>query len=76
MDTPGASSVAVPIRDRTGTVVAALGVAGVASRWNRKRMLEFLPLLRERGIAIGELLGQPDPASDRMIRINERVERT
>ena len=69
---PGASSVAVPIRDRTGTVVAALGVAGVASRWNRKRMLAFLPLLRERGLAIGELLGQPDPASDRTMRTNGR----
>ena len=65
---PHASSIAVPVRDRTGTVVAAVGVAGVTPRWNRKRMLEFLPILRDRGLAIGASLGRPDLAGDRALR--------
>ena len=69
---PHASSIAVPIHDRSGIVVAAVGVAGVTPRWNRKRMLEFLPFLRDHGLAIGGLLGRPDLANDRVVRTNGR----
>lgn len=55
---PGASSIAVPVRGHLGTVVAALGIAGVVPRWNRERMLETLPVLRQNAQEIGELLGQ------------------
>ena len=54
---PNASCIAVPIRGHLGTVVAALGIAGVAPRWKRNRMLEYLPILREKAGEICELLG-------------------
>ncbi len=70
---PNASSIAVPVRGHLGTVVAALGVAGVAPRWNRKRMLEFLPILRENAREIGELLGAAQPAADSAGRVSRRA---
>ena len=44
---PSAASVAVPVHGHLGTVVAALGVAGVTPRWGRPQMLAFLPALRQ-----------------------------
>jgi DNA-binding IclR family transcriptional regulator len=60
---PNASCIAVPVRGHLGTVVAALGIAGVAPRWKRKRMLEFLPILREKAGEIGDLLGAAQSAA-------------
>ena len=68
---PSALSVAVPIRGHLGTVVAALGITGIAPRWTRKRMLEFVPILRDNAREIGELLGaaqSPANSADRVIR--------
>lgn len=59
---PSASSIAVPVRDHLGTVVAALGVAGVRPRWGRARMLELLPTLRGSAAEIGALLGRTPQA--------------
>jgi DNA-binding IclR family transcriptional regulator len=54
-----AAAVAVPILGHLGNVVAALGVAGVTPRWNRQRMLSFLPILRQSAHEIAELIGHP-----------------
>ena len=44
---PGLQSVAVPIVDRSGRVIAAMNVSGHANRYTREAMLEaFLPLRR------------------------------
>lgn len=69
----GASSIAVPIRGHLGNVVAALGVAGVVSRWVPDRMLELLPALRESADEIGELIGHPP--SDSALAPSGRKER-
>lgn len=69
---PNASSIAVPVRGHLGTVVAALGIAGVAPRWNRKRMLEFLPVLRENAREIGELLGAAQSAATGKGAVSEK----
>ena len=46
---PGLQSVAVPIVDRSGRVIAAMSVSGHANRYTREAMLEaFLPPLRRR----------------------------
>lgn len=68
---PNASSIAVPIYGHLGTVVAALGIAGVAPRWNRKRMLEFLPILWENASEIGDLLGAAQSAADPADRMRQ-----
>ena len=70
---PNASSIAVPVRGHLGTVVAALGIAGVAPRWNRKRMLEFLPILWENAREIGELLGAAQSAADSANGVRRRA---
>ena len=70
---PNASSIAVPVCGHLGTVVAALGIAGVAPRWNRKRMLEFLPILRENALEIGELLGAVRPPADSAHHVSGRA---
>nr|WP_094851173.1 IclR family transcriptional regulator [Bordetella genomosp. 10] len=45
---PGLQSVAVPVTDRAGKVIAAMNVSGHASRYTREEMLAaFLPPLRE-----------------------------
>ena len=70
---PNASSIAVPVCGHLGTVVAALGIAGVAPRWNRKRMLEFLPILRVNAREIGELLGAGQSEPDSANRLRRRA---
>ena len=70
---PNASCIAVPVRGHLGTVVAALGIAGVTPRWNRKRMLEFLPILRENAREIGELLGAAQSEASSADRVRRRV---
>ena len=70
---PNASSLAVPVHGHLGTVIAALGIAGVAPRWNRKRMLELLPILRENAREIGELLGAAQTPADSADRVSRRA---
>lgn len=64
---PSAAALAVPVCGHLGTVVAALGIAGVTPRWGRQRMLAFLPALRQSAGEIGRLIGYPlmDGASAR-----------
>jgi DNA-binding IclR family transcriptional regulator len=54
---PGTSTVAVPIANHTGAVVAALSVTGPSSRLDRKRLLGFVPLASEAARAISSNLG-------------------
>lgn len=61
---PGAASIAVPVSGHTGTVVAALGVAGVSPRWDRERMNGTLPALREGAALIATLLGRSSPGGE------------
>jgi IclR family acetate operon transcriptional repressor len=53
----GTSTVAVPIANHTGAVVAALSVTGPSSRLSRKRLLELAPLGAEAARAISAGLG-------------------
>lgn len=57
----GASSIAVPVVNHLGVVVASLGVAGVAHRWDRPRMLAFLPAVRDGADEMARLLGRVGP---------------
>lgn len=70
---PNASSIAVPVYGHLGSVVAALGIAGVGPRWDRKRMLAFLPILRENAREIGELLGATRSAANSADRVSRRA---
>lgn len=56
---PSAASIAVPIRDHQRVVIAALGIAGVVPRWDRKRMLACLPALRGSAQQIMRLVDHP-----------------
>ena len=53
----GISTVAVPISNHTGAVIAALSVTGPSSRVGRKRLLEFVPLAQEAARSISARLG-------------------
>ncbi|MER1966056.1 IclR family transcriptional regulator [Castellaniella sp. GW247-6E4] len=56
---PGLQSVAVPLIDRGGRVIAAMNVSGHASRYSREAMLDtFLPPLREAAREINQALRQ------------------
>lgn len=58
-------SVAVPIRDYTGAVVAALGVAGPRSRLDEKQLQEILlPRLLEAGRMLSARLGYEEPSGN------------
>ncbi|OZI36852.1 IclR family transcriptional regulator [Bordetella genomosp. 5] len=54
---PGLESVAVPIVDRTGRVIAAMNVSGHVNRYSRDEMLAaFLPPLREAARRVNDAL--------------------
>jgi DNA-binding IclR family transcriptional regulator len=53
----GLSSLAVPLRDYTGAVVASLAIAGPASRLNTRTLKQHLLPLQQTGNAIGARLG-------------------
>ncbi|WPL83163.1 IclR family transcriptional regulator [Bordetella hinzii] len=54
---PGLQSVAVPIMDRSGRVIAAMNVSGHVSRFSREEMLQaFLPGLRHAAGQINQAL--------------------
>lgn len=57
----GLSSVAVPLRDYTGAVVASLALAGPASRLNTRTLKQHLIPLQQMGNAIGARLGHGEP---------------
>ncbi|MEO7126423.1 MAG: IclR family transcriptional regulator [Nakamurella sp.] len=56
----GLSSLAVPIRDYTGAVVASLALAGPASRLNQRTLKQHLRPLQQTGNEIGVRLGHGD----------------
>jgi IclR family acetate operon transcriptional repressor len=53
----GISTVAVPISNHTGAVIAALSVTGPSTRVGRKRLMEFVPLAQEAAESISARLG-------------------
>ncbi|MGH8574613.1 MAG: IclR family transcriptional regulator domain-containing protein [Gammaproteobacteria bacterium] len=53
----GISTVAVPIADHTGQVIAALSVTGPNSRVGRKQLLEFVPHAQDAAGRISASLG-------------------
>ena len=53
----GISTVAVPIANHTGAVIAALSVTGPSSRVGRKQLLEFVPVAQEAARSISSRLG-------------------
>ncbi|MQB01417.1 MAG: helix-turn-helix domain-containing protein [Actinobacteria bacterium] len=54
---PGVSTLAVPIANHTGAVVAAISVAGPSTRLSRRRLLGFVPFASEAARAISAKLG-------------------
>lgn len=57
---PEISTISVPVRNHTGTVIAALSVTGPSSRLSKKRLIEFFPLAAEAAQAISVSLGYVD----------------
>jgi IclR family acetate operon transcriptional repressor len=57
---PGISTLAVPVFNHTGAVVAALSVTGPSSRLSRRRLLALVPLAGEAAQAISATLGHID----------------
>ncbi|MBA2273738.1 MAG: IclR family transcriptional regulator [Actinobacteria bacterium] len=53
----GTSTLAVPLANHTGTVIAALSVTGPSSRLSRKHLLELIPRAAAAAHAISEALG-------------------
>jgi DNA-binding IclR family transcriptional regulator len=53
----GASCLAVPIRDHTGRVVAALGISGPRVRMTDRRISELVPVMVEEGRRVSAGLG-------------------
>lgn len=62
----GLSSLAVPLRDYTGAVVASLAIAGPASRLNQRTLKQHLLPLQQTGNAIGARLGHGDSGQHRI----------
>jgi len=56
-----ANSIAVPVRDASGRIVAGIGVAGPASRLDRKTCIRHSPFLLGISREISGLLGYTDP---------------
>lgn len=67
----GTSTVAVPIANHTGTVVAALSVSGPSTRLSRDRLLGFLPLCWEAAVEISNKLGYVAEDHPHVIRASE-----
>lgn len=57
---PGAWGIATPIHDLSGAVVAALGVAGPASRYSEELAIRYVALCQRAAAEISGLLGGPD----------------
>ncbi|MFQ5855880.1 MAG: IclR family transcriptional regulator C-terminal domain-containing protein [Anaerolineae bacterium] len=64
--TPEVAAIGVPVRDSNGEVVAALSIAGLASRFSEDRLPQLLDVTRDAGERIsGQLLAwqAPQPAT-------------
>lgn len=64
----GASSIAVPIFDSSGSVAAAINIAGPAERWNAARIAKLAPAVLEEARRLMQLLassGAPALAAGR-----------
>ncbi|MGI4857678.1 MAG: IclR family transcriptional regulator [Janthinobacterium lividum] len=62
---PSICCVAVPVRDATGRIVAAVSVASTVHYMPPERMEELIPLMQQHGWAISEELGWRMPAGQR-----------
>jgi IclR family acetate operon transcriptional repressor len=60
---PGISTLAVPVFNHTGAVVAALSITGPSSRLTRRHLLDLVPLARGAAREISADLGYTDPDS-------------
>jgi IclR family transcriptional regulator, acetate operon repressor len=56
----GISTLAVPVANHTGAVIASLSVTGPSSRLSKKRLLELMPLAMEAAHEISVSLGSDD----------------
>jgi DNA-binding IclR family transcriptional regulator len=54
---PGASAIAVPVRDLDGRVAVAINVTGPTTRWTEDVMAKFVPDLKTAAKAIEGRLG-------------------
>lgn len=54
---PGISTLAVPVRDHTDTVLASLSVSGPSTRLPEKRLLELVPIAQRAALALSVHLG-------------------
>lgn len=54
---PGLATVAVPVRDRDGEVVAALGIAGPTARLDEDQLLALRPVLHKASAELSAALG-------------------
>jgi IclR family transcriptional regulator, acetate operon repressor len=58
---PGISTLAVPVRDHSGQVAAAISVSGPSSRMSRSRLMEILPHAQQATADLSRTLGfDPD----------------
>ncbi|MGC6768446.1 IclR family transcriptional regulator [Enterococcus sp. LJL128] len=55
--TEGVSSLAAPVWDYSGSVVASLGIVGATTRFSTKKIREFVPLIIDASKAASENLG-------------------
>jgi DNA-binding IclR family transcriptional regulator len=62
----GISSVAVPIRDYSGEVCAAMAVAGPAVRVNTERRAELVAMLQANAALVSQALGWPSEQQQRL----------
>ncbi|MFQ5839614.1 MAG: IclR family transcriptional regulator [Candidatus Methylomirabilales bacterium] len=53
----GASCLAVPLRDHSGSVIAALGISGPTVRMTEKRIAELIPSVIREGAEVSKTLG-------------------
>lgn len=58
---PGSSGLAVPIRDRTGQVIAALSIGTTLERLTQERRLAMVEMLQREARAIGDASNPFDP---------------
>ena len=58
---PGMRCIAAPVRDDSGHVTAAVGVAGPVQRLTKKMLLSHAPALMNAVAAISQRLGDPPP---------------
>jgi DNA-binding IclR family transcriptional regulator len=54
---PGLTSVAAPVRDRTGRVVAAISIAGPTFRFNKRRLDQCVALVKKAALEASRRLG-------------------